>query len=690
MHSVTFFLALRASFVLSDVSSFDCPMRSQLLGYAALQQPARPASSLQEIADALNGDDDGRKSPNCTVTVPPSLSAGRPSSRFGVFALPTAGSSWFVSPSGSDAAAGTESAPFATIARAITASRASGGGGTVVLRAGTHYLLDTLALGVADSGLTLQAFPGEDAWVSGGIPLAGTNWVPWNVTDTWATHPGVVIDDGCGANCVVLAKTENASACAALIVSRGNTFSAYTWHSPSSSHGHANECVARNDSVWAPVSDSSSTSGRHTFSNVWAANLSAVDLRGGYVAGLRAGPSLRRLIRARYPNADPEFGFGPFLQSKSWTPPPAHALHPDIDYNPSVPNRTGQSRNFGTYKEGIGGGCAELLGGLAPPTGYWCSNTSEQTGMWRTPIGVDVDSESLPNQPYADPIGGVIQAWHPKRWASRMYNISSYSFSAAKGSGSFSFDRGGWQDARGSPDAGDFYVENVLEELDAPGEWFFMRNGTLLVYWNASGPPDSSVVAVSSSIRVLVNATGSQDAPVRNVSVLGLGFRDAAFSYFEEHSMPSAGDWTLARTAALFFEGSEATTIAGCVFERLDGCAVMASGYTRAANISDNEFAWVGDTAIALWGRTTGDPVGLDGPDGTDGNQPRGSLVSRNFAHELGIWEKQSSLLFQAKTSDTIAEGNIFFNGPRAAINLNDGFGGGNFISRNVLFNTCR
>ena len=34
--------------------------------------------------------------------------------------------------------------------------------------------------------------------------------------------------------------------------------------------------------------------------------------------------------------------------------------------------------------------------------------------------------------------------------------------------------------------------------------------------------------------------------------------------------------------------------------------------------------------------------------------------------------------------------GNIFFNGPRAGINFNDGFGGGSNVAENLLFNTCR
>jgi hypothetical protein len=44
----------------------------------------------------------------------------------------------------------------------------------------------------------------------------------------------------------------------------------------------------------------------------------------------------------------------------------------------------------------------------------------------------------------------------------------------------------------------------------------------------------------------------------------------------------------------------------------------------------------------------------------------------------------------QALTASTTLRGNIFFNCDRASLNINDGFGGGNLISRNLLFNTGR
>ena len=230
-------------------------------------------------------------------------------------------------------------------------------------------------------------------------------------------------------------------------------------------------------------------------------------------------------------------------------------------------------------------------------------------------------------------------------------------------------------------DAGEFYIENVREEIDAPTEWYF-DEATRMLYFNynatAGTPPprDGSLIVVPSDATCIVNVTAHMDAPARGIRFLGIGFRDAAYTYMDPHGVPSGGDWGLQRHAAVILDGTESATIDGCVFERLDGNAVIVSGYNRNATIRNSEFVWIGDTAIVEWGRTTGDPTGVDGPDGTNGDQPRYTQIVGNFAHELGIWEKQSSFLMHAKSSDSNISGNIFFNGPRAGVNFNDGFGG--------------
>ncbi|MGN0851989.1 MAG: right-handed parallel beta-helix repeat-containing protein [Kiritimatiellia bacterium] len=85
------------------------------------------------------------------------------------------GAEFHVSPSGSDTAAGDARAPFATLGRAIAASRAHGGTNVISLAAGTHVLGETLRLDARDSHLTIRAAEPGRAIVTGGTRLSG--WV---------------------------------------------------------------------------------------------------------------------------------------------------------------------------------------------------------------------------------------------------------------------------------------------------------------------------------------------------------------------------------------------------------------------------------------------------------------------------------------------------------------------------------
>ena len=141
-------------------------------------------------------------------------------------------------------------------------------------------------------------------------------------------------------------------------------------------------------------------------------------------------------------------------------------------------------------------------------------------------------------------------------------------------------------------------------------------------------------------------------------------------------------------------DGCENITISENYFTRTDGIAISINRYNRNNTIYKNEAVWGGATFIAQWGDTEGitfpGEVTEMGWDGTNGNQPRFTNVSYNLVHELGIWEKQSSFYFQAKSCQNYIFGNIFYNGPRAGVNFNDGFGGGSKLLSNLLFNTCR
>ena len=415
--------------------------------------------------------------------------------------------------------------------------------------------------------------------------------------------------------------------------------------------------------------------------NIYKAELSSLGIDS--IPGLRV--NTKRAIRARYPNADPELGFGSQVLANKWLPP-AIPPQPDIEVNPDKPYRN-SSVDFKTYQLGIGGSCKQF----DPPAGYWCGNdtTGGDAATYRIPSGMIATQKTLPNSPYKNPKSAIVHTWRPNHWASWMFEVDSYD----RTTGTFMFGKGGFQGARGNDEGAEIVVENVMEELDAPNEWFYDEDSkTLYFFYNASSgvkPPHDTLFVVT-QLKTLISIKGSMSEPVENITIRGVNFRDTAYTYMDPHGMPSGGDWGLQRMGALFLEGTKYVTIDSCKFERLDGNAIMVSGYNRNTTIQRNEFVWIGDTAIAQWGYTSGTDIPGMGWDGTDGNQPRYSRILYNFAHELGIWEKQSSFYFQAKSCQNLIKGNIFFNGPRAGINFNDGFGGRSNVTENILFNTCR
>lgn len=120
-----------------------------------------------------------------------------------------------------------------------------------------------------------------------------------------------------------------------------------------------------------------------------------------------------------------------------------------------------------------------------------------------------------------------------------------------------------------------------------------------------------------------------------------------------------------------------------CTFTMLDGNALFLSGFTRNVTIENSSFSYIGDNAMAAWGYSEDvnggahnlpEGVGLDG---TGGEQPRYTNVYGNIVREIGLNERQSSAWSEAKACLSHVKGNLFFNMPRAAINKNDGFGGG-------------
>jgi hypothetical protein len=469
----------------------------------------------------------------------------------------------------------------------------------------------------------------------------------------------------------------------------------------------------------------------------------------------------RRVTRARFPNCNPEIDTfptgwvptGPSSSSPSpWEPSPTggSTLCAGCAFVTTAGGPNGSMAVNGTerqvythHMEGVGGPCAIFASGRS----YWCAEhpssacpSSPQqcdtcngssgggSGLPATgqpaaffgspPVALTYTAEQLPNAPYADPAGAVLQAWRDGHWFNYIWEVSAYTSTsdghtaaghtadgytsgggggAAGGAGAagrrrpaaggrIGLGRGGFQGAQqGVLAAQEWFVENVLEELDGPNEFYHELppteagddaagggsgatggggdgGGRLLLSYNGTGPPPNNGTLEAPALTTLLRVAGTLAAPVIGLRLAGLAFTGTAPTYLDDTwDTPSGGDWALNWGGAVHAEGTERLAVSGCTFSRLDGTALFLGGANYDAVVQENEFAWLGQNAVVLWGRS-------DGVDATAGDFPRRVTIEHNLCHEVGHYEKQSSCVFVAKSAETSITGNAFFNGPRAMI----------------------
>ncbi|KAH8057620.1 hypothetical protein JL722_6706 [Aureococcus anophagefferens] len=409
--------------------------------------------------------------------------------------------------------------------------------GAIVFRGGVHFLGATLELDGRDSGLTLSNYENETAWLSGGVPL----------TTTWA-------------------RVANAT---------------------------------------------------------YETRIDETFPYRGTILGFNVVEPHRRFVRAPYPNGggsvgvETRSGVGQVKSSDIASygappvvPPAAQLYVADPAYAASA------SEHFNAHASGR---CAFAGDPLCPcgawrdtdgdgnwvSESYWCSNVSgggwaemdRGDGFWNGPVlptnvtlkgGSDLAARAATWSPKARG-EAVVTAWRAQGWFVDMFRVDDV-VADGDGGATLTWSYGGFQGGRGWQVDGKkgiidplppFYVENVREELDEADEWHFDNDTKILSYaHNGTGPPPEDWQFVAPDLATLISVVGTKEEPVEDVTIRGLGFRDASITYMDAY--------------------------------------------------------------------------------------------------------------FQAKAALTTISSNVFFNGPRSAINFNDGFGGGNVVDRNAIWNVCR
>ena len=301
--------------------------------------------------------------------------------------------------------------------------------------------------------------------------------------------------------------------------------------------------------------------------------------------------------------------------------------------------------------------------------------------LWQQPLGHSWDcnsprTDSPCSRPWSDPTEAV--AWCVPGWANVAYGVQSRS-----ANNNVTFVKGTGNQMSRQPGCSGFYVEGPREELDAPAEFYYDAKANELLFWpNASDALPDAVTAAT--MEEIIRIRGSQNTPVRDVTITGIAFTAAAKSFMSPHESTNSGaDWAAPRRAAVAIEGAVNVTVDRCTFDHLGGNAVLWSNYVRNSSVRNSTFEWLGASGVLAMGT---DQMG----DATDGEHPHGNVIADSFFRELGVYAKHSGAYAEFVAGAVTISGCIAFNGPRAAIALNDGMGGGTRIFHNLLFNMVR
>jgi hypothetical protein len=298
---------------------------------------------------------------------------------------------------------------------------------------------------------------------------------------------------------------------------------------------------------------------------------------------------------------------------------------------------------------------------------------------------------------WADPTGGYVHAIHNAEWGDFHYLI--------KGKvGDSLVLEGGWQNNRPALMHREYrFVENIFEELDAPGEWYYNSGTGVLYLYPPKGEDVGTALFERSVLEDIIQIKGSEQNPAQNVTIKGITFTGTNRTFMFKKEPLLRSDWTVYRSGAILTEGAKNVTISNCVFTGLGGNAVFVSQFNRNIrcehnyihHIGANAFAFVGDAgAVRSPSFRYEQFVPIEKMDMTPGpktnNYPAQSGVYDNLIHDIGTIEKQIAGVEIDIAMDITASHNTIYNTPRAGVNIGDGCFGGHIIEFNDVFNTVQ
>ena len=296
---------------------------------------------------------------------------------------------------------------------------------------------------------------------------------------------------------------------------------------------------------------------------------------------------------------------------------------------------------------------------------------------------------------WKNPVGGYIHAMHSALWGDMHWIING-----KNADGTLNYE-GGWQNNRPSKMHPVYrMVENIFEELDAPGEWFYNVKEQKLYFLPEAGTNLATAKVEIVRLRHLIEFSGTKENPVRSIHLEGFVFRHAARTFMDNKEPLLRSDWTVYRGGAVVFNGAEDCSISDCEFDQVGGNTIFVNNYNRRITIRGcyihhsgaNGIAFVGDPATVrspMFQYGNQDFSTIDRTPGPKGdNYPEDCLVEDCLITMTGRDEKQTAPVHISMSHKIRINHCSIYDVPRAGININEGTFGGHIIENCDIFNT--
>lgn len=296
---------------------------------------------------------------------------------------------------------------------------------------------------------------------------------------------------------------------------------------------------------------------------------------------------------------------------------------------------------------------------------------------------------------WKNPEGGYVHAMHTALWGDMHWEIKG-----KNEDGTLQLE-GGWQNNRPSGMHPLYrFVENIKEELDVPGEWYYDRSESKLYYMPLPEIDLDEAKVEIVRLKHLIEFNGTKENPVRGIHLQGLTFKHTARTFMENKEQLLRSDWTMYRGGAIVFNGAEECSVENCEFDHLGGNTIFVNNYNRYLTVRGcyihhsgaNGIVFVGDpdmvrSPLFRYGNQNYETMDMTpGPLGD--NYPQDCWVDDCLITMTGRDEKQTAPV-QISMSQRIRVSHCsIYDVPRAGININEGTFGGHIIEFCDVFNT--